>query len=149
MNFINHYLKKNVFFYRKGKITTLGEPNIQIPEHSFKSKTLCWIVVAREHYQELDKSYPVGDLKEVKAIIQNEFLSLTMSHLQADDLSSTSAKIFAFDEVIQKFVENNACIFIPETLLAPSFLEDDALTSVDRNDENILLFKRGEKVIFI
>lgn len=144
MNFLQRYLKNNTFMYRAGNITSLyGED--QNNGNQIDKSIFPILIIAREHYQQYTKSYPVSDKRDVKNIIENEFSGLKMFDIQSENLTSFSANIFVFDESSESYVRNRMCIYIPETLLA-RFLTEGELTTVNRLGATLNYIKKANTV---
>ena len=145
MKLLNNYLKSNTFIYRSGKIQAISKEVPNDVKHGIDKSLLPIVIIAREHYQEFKKLYPVPDKADVKNIIENEFSNLKLYDLQSEDLTSYSAKLYIFDEQAELFINNNTCLFLPETMLS-NFLNESELTTVNRLGTSLNLIRKSSTV---
>lgn len=144
MKLLNNYLKNNVFMFSGGTTKQIAA-NTNSMGRDINKSLLPIVIIAREHYQEFDKVYPVPDKSDVKNIIENEFQNLKMVSIESKDLTSSNAKIFAFDDTAEAFLNEQFCIYVPETLLS-QFLKDSELTTVERLGQTVNLIRKGDTV---
>lgn len=145
MKLLDKFLKKNTFIFRGGKIEAISLKASKKDNCEINKSLLPIVIIAREHYQEQTKLYPVPDKSEVKSIIENEYAALKLYSIQAQDLTSFTAKLFLFDDEAEAFIQSNSCLFIPETLLS-KFLKEGELTTVNRLGASLNLIFKGNTV---
>lgn len=144
MRLLQYFLKNNLFFFKGEHAKPINSCGTSKKDTQFHESMLPIVIIAREHYQEVTKTFPISDKGDVKNIIENEFGQLKVVSIEQNDLTSSTAKLYVLDEVAEKFVLANTCIYIPETYLS-GFLADSQLTLVDRCDVKLNLIRKGDK----
>lgn len=144
MRLINNLVRNNLFIFKDGSLRSLQEP--QSDTNLDKKKFfLPILIVAREHYQEIVKTYPISERADVKQIVDNEFPGLKMTNIDALDLTSHQVKVFLFDKDVETFVRDNVCLFFPETMLS-NFLREGELTTIERLNSSVTWIKKGATI---
>ena len=143
MNLLRKYCKKNSYLFRDGSAHSLS---YSTQNNSFwTGHILPIVIIGREHYQELEKVYPVADKKDVTQIVANEYPHLKMQRLVNKDLTSTNATLYLFDDSVAEYVNNNNCIFLPETMLT-SFVDDGEMYTIERLGGVLNVARKGSQV---
>lgn len=145
MKLFKRLIHNNTFIFNNGQVRQISAQQNENSASTFEDALLPIVIIAREHFQEIEREYPVPDKKDVRNIIDNEFQSLKMVRIESKDLTTSTARIFTFDAVSEAFVQKQLCIYIPETLLS-QFLPELELTTVERLGQPLNLIRKGDVI---
>jgi hypothetical protein len=103
-----------------------------------KNSKLHWLILAREHYFETSKEYPIANKKDLAQALRFEdniapFKGVTLKHIQRLDEQTHKVTFWVINPKVLFGLPSQPWLIIPESfLLAKSFLEKQNIAEIAR-----------------
>lgn len=141
------YLADRLYYFTHKKNTVSLNHNIQ-SQH----RKLHWLILAREHYFETSKEYPIANKKDLTQALRFEesiapFDGLTLTFIQRLDEQTHKVTFWVVNPQILLTLDTQPWLILPESyLLAKSLTKNQNIIAIARMTVPIYIAKIGQNI---